>query len=160
MLCIYIYISIYISLLCMYRCVSVTYKHKTFCKIYTGTPSPTTRIAEVPGMQHKHCSVPGPARDDQDPPGREARGGIGSCGAAGAPLEPGRDRSVQTAAAGEDVQQVLGLWRGASAAGFVPGAKPGARPGSRPHRRSSGLARERQAQRTATLPEASHCSAC
>lgn len=31
----------------MYICVCVTYKHKTFCSIYTGTPSPTAGSANT-----------------------------------------------------------------------------------------------------------------
>lgn len=65
----------------MYRCVSVTYKHKTFCKIYTGTPSPTAGSAEVAGTaQDKHCSAPG---QSGTVPGWEAPASTGSCGAAG-----------------------------------------------------------------------------
>lgn len=48
----------------MYRCVSVTYKHKTFCKIYTGTPPRTAGSAGVPGVYHKHCSAPEAPRDN------------------------------------------------------------------------------------------------
>lgn len=72
-----------------------------------------------------------PIRDHQDPPGL-AQASTGSCGAAGAALEPGRDRSTQTAAAGKDVQQVSGLWREVSAAGFVsqePNLVPDPAPG-------------------------------
>lgn len=54
----------------MYRCVSVTYKHKTFCKIYTGTASPTAGRAGIPGMWHKHFSAPALPRDSPGQPGR------------------------------------------------------------------------------------------
>lgn len=126
----YIYI-IYISLLYMYRCVSlISTKH--FAKYTQEHLCPPLEARKRPG-----CTT-SPAEPSGAP--RHSRA-----------LRPQPNPAAGRMHSGFQASGEECCWK------CPAGAKPRAR--AWPHRCSGGLA-ERQAQSTATLPEASPCSAC
>lgn len=94
----------------MYRCVSVTCKHKTLCKISTGTPPRPLAAQRCPGCDRS------PAEAPRDPAGLQG------------PLEPGRSGAAQPNQLLEDARRVPGLRQGVLLE-TSPGAKPVPEPG-------------------------------